>query len=311
MKYIIPNKTGSALIITIMIVMILSITMIYLMEKIVPASKNVKWIENSTIAYYNGDTSVEQALLFLNSSTPWTESWVTKPASQPRGFNMQIIASWATLPGIWDWNSDFDKDWNRIWPGEPIQLAISNNITDWWQIKFYFKVPDMHNWATITLSWWVSLPVINWALSWSGKSIFASWSQITASGSDIYPSTSSWFVTLNTSIGENLDWSWWTLAEFYNWVTSFTPTTWLWTGWSDCSLYNCSLKLSIVNSLVSTNNEIIPYLEYRIDMWTNPSLPLQYAIIKADGYSYGYKKSLKKEKQQTTINEGFDFTVFQ
>lgn len=312
MKYSIPNKKWSALIVTIMIVMILSITMIYLVEKIVPASRNVKWLENSTIAYYNWDTAVEQALLYLNNSTPWTESWVIKLDSQPKWFNMQITASWRYLPAEWEGNSDFDNNWNRIWPGEPLQLVFDKNVVDWSQIKFYFKVPNMHDWIPITLSWWIDYPVINWVLSWSGKSIFASWSQISASVSDIYPSTSSWFITLNTRIWENIEWSWWTLIQFYNSIPPFTASTWLWSNGADCDGYKCILKLSIVNSLISTGNEIIPYLEYRVDIWwTNAAIPLQYAKINAEGFSYGFKKTIKKEVLQTTTNEALDFTVFQ
>lgn len=305
------NNKWSALIITIMIVMILTIVMIYLLEKIVPASKNVKWIENSNIAYYNWDAAQEQAFLYLRTSTPWTETWVTKSSTQPRGYDMKITASWSMIPVPWEWNSDFDSNWNIIWPWDPVQFVINNGI-DWSQIKFYFKVPNMKLWTTITLSWWTTTPIINWSLSWSGKTIFASGTQIMASNTEIFDSTSSWVLSpaLYTRIWADLDDVWWTFADFYTWANAFT-WIWLWSAWSVCSWYNCTLKLSVVNDLVSTNNETIPYLEYKIDMWTNTSMPLQYAIIKTDWYSYWFKKSIKREKLQTTSDAIWDFTVFQ
>lgn len=294
-----------------MITMILSITMIYLLEKIFPISKSVKWIENGTVAYYNANTAVEQALLFMNSSLPWTETWVTKPANYQTWYNMQIIAAGKTLPLAWEWNSDFDKDWNRIGPWEPVQLVF-NNWVDWTQVNFYFRVPDIHQWTSVSLSWWINYPVINWMLSWSWRTLFASWSQIMANSSEIFPSTTNWVINLSTRLWLDLEWSWWTLSQFYNSNSPFDASTWLWTSWVNCTGYKCTLKLSIVNPLTaSDNNEIIPYLEYKIDIWANVSLPLQYAIIKTDGFSYWFKKSIRREVRQTTINEAMDFTVFQ
>lgn len=286
--------------------------MIYFLEKLFPISKNVKWIENWTIAYYNANTAVEEALLFLNTSSPWAETGSINPSNQPKWFNLQITASGKILPPAWEWNSDFDKDWNRLAQWEPIQLVFDKDV-DWSQVKFYFKVPDIW-WTAISLSWWVDYPIINWALSWSWKTFFASWSQIMATSSEIASSTgSSSVVDLSTRAWIDLNWSWWTFIQFYKSSLPFTNITWLWSDGADCSGYKCTLKLSIINPLISSvDNETIPYLEYRIDMWTNTNLlPLQYAIIKTDGFSYGFKKSIRKEVRQTTINEALDFTVFQ
>lgn len=305
------NNKWSALIITIMIVMILTIVMIYLLEKIVPAARNVKWIENSNIAYYNGDAAQEQAFLYLRTSTPWTETWVVKSSNQSIGYDMKITASWNIIPASWEWNSHFDADWNMISPWEPIQFFINDNV-NWAETKFYFKVPNIKNWVTISLSWW-TMPIINWSLTWSGKTMFASWSQIMALNNEIFNSMSSWSLTpsLHNRAWLDLDDIWWTLADFYNWTSAFIWNVWLWPNWSVCSSYNCVLKFSIVNDLVSTNGEMIPYLEYKIDMWANASIPLQYAIIKTDGYSYGFKKSIKREKLQNMSDAVWDFTVFQ
>lgn len=304
--WVLKNKKWSALNITIFIVMIITIIMLYLLEKIIPWARNVKWIENGNVAYYNANTALEQAQLFINTNSIWSETWVTKSVSSPIWYNLKISALNKILPPPWDWNSDFDNNWNIIAPWKPIQLVF-NNWIDWSQVNFYFKVPDI-SWSSITLSWGASYPIVNWILSWSGKTFFASWSQINASAWEIWSST--WgsypIVNLSWKTWLDLNWSWWTLAQFYN-----DSIFWLGINWADCSWYKCTLKLSIVNPLVSTTNQSIPYLEYKIDMWTNPSLPLQYAIINTDGFSYWFKKSIKKEVRQTTTNEALDFTVFQ
>lgn len=296
------DKKWSAMMITIFIVLFLTLIMVYFIEKVVPMSRNIVGIENSNMAYYQGQTAIEEALLFMNSDTPRSESWATV-TNWNKSYSFQITASGKTIPSLWNWNSIYNSDWNRIWPWEPVQLMITSSI-NWDDVYFYFKVPNLNNWwSAITLSWWTTLPIINWILSWSGKSLIASWSQITAA--NIWDSTSSWIINLASKNWIDLNWSWWTFSTFYDWGITFP--TWL---WSECTNYQCTLKLSIINQLLSTSWEAIPYLEYKI-IWLNQSIPLQYATINANWISYWFKRNVKREIRQLTTNEALDFTVFQ
>lgn len=78
-----------------------------------------------------------------------------------------------------------------------------------------------------------------------------------------------------------------------------------------CGITNaCTLKLSLINPLVLTTNEIAPYLEYQATF--NVPVPLQTATVEAQGYAGGFRKNITTRfMQQMTTNEAFDFTVFQ
>lgn len=274
--------------------------MIYFLDKLVPISRNVNWVENTNIAYYNWLTWIEEALYTMSWSNPWVESGaIFDPSVSSTWFAFQITASWNQLPLPGQWNSPYNSDWNRIWIWEPLQLVVTD-LMNWNNVIFNFKVPDLWSWSVLTLSWWTGA-IINWSLAWSGTILFASGSQITASGWDIWDSTSTWNDTiLNLKSWLTIEWSSSNLGNFY---TSL---------WPDCNWYKCTLKLSIINPLVSTSWENIPFLEYKISFnWSNPTTPLQYAIINADWYANWYKRSVKKEVRQLTTAEAFDFTVFQ
>ena len=68
--------------------------------------------------------------------------------------------------------------------------------------------------------------------------------------------------------------------------------------------------MSLVRELLLTNGNRIPYLEYQIDFWTF-TVPQRYTRIQASGKAYGFKKDLEVNIPQTTLNQAFDFTVFQ
>lgn len=274
--------------------------MIYFLDKLVPISRNISWVENTNVAYYNWLTGIEEALYSMSWSNPWFESWQTfNPTTTSTWYSFQITASGKQLPSTWQWNSPFDTNWNRIWIWEPLQLVVTSWM-DWGNVVFNFKVPNLWSWSSLTLSWW-TWAIINWSLAWSGTILFASGSQITASGWEIWNSSTSWNdITLGWKAWLTIEWISKTLNVFYNDL------------WSYCNWYKCTLKLSIINPLISTTWEEIPFLEYKISFnWTNPATPLQYAIINADGYSYWYKRSIRKEIRQLTTAEAFDFTVFQ
>lgn len=72
----------------------------------------------------------------------------------------------------------------------------------------------------------------------------------------------------------------------------------------------CTLKLSVVNPLLLTDNTTLaPYIEYQAHF--NAPVPLQTAVIETQGYIGGFRKNITRFIQQMTTNEALDFTVFQ
>ena len=58
-----------------------------------------------------------------------------------------------------------------------------------------------------------------------------------------------------------------------------------------------------------TNWNKIPYLEWK--MKNSNDMPLRYTIIKTKWRSIDFEKSLDVKIPQQTVNEAYDFTVFQ
>ena len=290
------NKRGSALIISIFITMIITIIGIFLLDKIMPLAKNVKWIENSNVAYYNANSWVEEALFNMNSSDPSLEpSWIWGTAIS--WYSYQTKAKVGSIPEPNEWNSEYDKNFNKIWIWDPVQLVInSSSPIDWSNVKFSFKLPNLWNNPELapSLNW---TGIINWILSGNGKSVFASgevnmikWSEIPTNAPDHWNISSKNWVDLN--------WSGWIFSSFYNQY------------W--CSITNkCTLKLSLINPLSLSNWQIAPYLEYKITFSSWTLIPNQYAKIISDWNSFWFKRTIKRNVEQVTSNEAMDFTVFQ
>ena len=69
--------------------------------------------------------------------------------------------------------------------------------------------------------------------------------------------------------------------------------------------------MSVINDLVlSSSAAKIPYLEYQITTFPS-SVPDRYTRIESYGKSYGFQKKLDVRVPQQTVNQAFDFTVFQ
>lgn len=133
------------------------------------------------------------------------------------------------------------------------------------------------------------MPIINWALTTNGETLQASGSQIMANN------INNTDVNLTGKNGLTLSGSAYTFDSFYT-TKCGTPNA-------------CTLKLSLINPLVLTTNEIAPYLEYQGTF--NVPIPLQTATVEAQGYAGGFRKNITRFIQQMTTNEALDFTVFQ
>lgn len=298
-NYLKSNKWFS-IIMALGIVTIILFNAYFILSYIIPFSKATKWVENSSIAYYQAYKWIENWLWFIGQNEIGSETWSTIWNSQ-KSSTLNLTAKSSTIPPSWQWNSEYsqDKNWNIISLDNPIQLVIWNwKITDWNNVIFNFRVPNI--WNANSLTWNTDYKYIHWSISSENNTLNASWSQITKN--DII--TYDWydknlkFTDNNIKNWTDLDWNSTTFNNFYN---------------TNCSnsIDSCTLKLSIINKLELTNWTSIPYLEYKIELPSWNSIPSRYARIDIDWTSYWYKKNLKVKVPQLTTNQAFDFTVFQ
>lgn len=292
------NKKALSLVLAIGLTLVMSLLALFILDYIVPFSKQTKQIEQSVVAYYKADSAIEDALYFLNNNSLWSEKHKNFSNSKI-DYKLDIISSWSILPPSQEGNSEFNKDYNIIKVWEPIQLEIWYNKINPNNFKIYFKVPDLdYNSLTeeklVNTSSWI----INWQLNAQNNTLNSSWSYI--KWSEICNSN-------NTCSEIILWWRAWrdlqdNLITFSNF---YTNNCWTWKS--------CILKLSVINELKGQNdswiNINIPYLEWKIDAGSN--IPLRYRIIKAKWRAYWFEKSLKVRIPQKTTNEAYDFTVFQ
>lgn len=292
------NAWAFSIVLAMILVIIMLLVAYNLLDFLIPFSKNTKGIENASNAYYQSYWRVEQSINFVAKNPVWSSTWMNMTWSAIWS-SIVMDSSGTIIPKDWKWNSEFDKNWNRIGPGEPLQLYIKS-AQNWRNFKF--RVPDLnkdwtYNWVSEALSWWI-LPIINWQISGSWFTLNSSWSQIKAN--QIWNISSTW-TSGNINIFSNqwldLNWSSYTLGNFYSTILN------------NCSSNPCSLKLSIINTLTTQNNTNIPYLEYKIT-FQNP-IPQQYVDIITEGKSYWFKKTINTKYRVDTTSEAFDFTVFQ
>jgi hypothetical protein len=288
------NTQWFSIIIAIWLVLFISLSSYVILDTIVPFSKNTKWMEQSTSAYYLAGAWIEKALFHVAKRGDLTTDGILLMSPTSTWFSFNTFSIGTNIPEPWYWNSEYNADYNQISLVEQLQLEVWNNmVTDWSMVDFYFKVPAFTGW-TLTLSWWSS-PIINWILSNEDDSLIATWSYLQASQiSNSSNTASTW--KINSKDGLTLWWATQTFSSFYT---------------TNCQTKSCILKMSIVNDLVlSTWNTKIPYLEYRIN-FGGQNVPQRYTLIQASWKAYGFKKDLEVQVPQQTVNQAFDFTVFQ
>lgn len=307
------NKKWFSLIFAMGLVLSISITILYLLEYVVPFAKDTKWIEFSSNAFYQSTSAVEDGLYYVaknslweeidnNLAAPWTlDSNITGVNSNPDNdtdphtdFGYEIVARWDTIPPIWQWNSEFDPDWNTLAIGEPLQLEIGEG--DWSDATISLRVPNTGFWNGInleTMTWWI----VAWQLSSENETLISEtdsniWSNILESWVANDFNFSNEFKKGKTLEGEEEN-----FLSFYNNCNA----TW----------EKCTLQLLVINDLIldNANNTPVPYLEYKIE-WAD-DIPLKYTRISTSGYSHGFKKDFYIQVPQQTVNQAITFTVFQ
>lgn len=270
----------------LMILIVLSAYVI--LAYIIPFMKSVKGVENTSGAYYQAYGWIEEALYFTKHRATLTSETGGLMLSNP-WYAFQTFSSGTSIPQTWYGNSEYSTGHNIISQTEPIQLEIGNGSITTWNISFDFQVPAFTG-GTLTLSG-TNTPMINWILASENNTLYASGTWVTA---DNINTSNAW--QINDKSGITLLWGQQDFQTFY------TNNCWSNSG--------CILKMSVINDLVLLSSAAkIPYLEYQISFPS--SVPDRYTRIESYGKSYGFQKKLDVRVPQQTVNQAFDFTVFQ
>lgn len=293
------NNQWFSILVWMFLIIILTLSAYVILSYIIPFSQNTKWIENASRAYYYAYWGIESSLLDVKTSS--TNTPLSLPASTSTWYYSLVWKNWNLNPPLWKGNSDINTDYNKIWPNFPVQMEVWNNLLAWniSNVKMFLRVPAFTWWTLIFDATW---PIINWSLSSTWNTLnatdYITQANIKNSITDYVSSSSNNFV-FSSKNWKNLEESNLTFQSFYS---------------GNCINNSCILKLSVINplkaKLSSWTSYDIPYLEYKIDFW-GASIPLYYTNIDASWKSYWFKKDLKVRVPQQTLNQAFDFTVFQ
>jgi len=279
----------------------MSLSAYVILSFIMPFSRNMKWVENSTASYYYAYAWIEKALLAKKSDTwssLWNEHSTTLPATA-QGDGYTTFSSGQISPPSWEGNSEFDHDYNRLWLSDPIQMEVwYNKISNWTNVKAKYKIPQINGKTNLSING--AEPLVYWTLSRWDES---TWGTLMATGNSIVNSDK----IISAEYTYNFSWN--------NGLDLDGNTTQIQNYYTDhCTSQSCILKITVLRQIqinIDTSFANIPYLEYKIDFWAGQKLPLYYTVIEASGKSFWFEKDLKVRVPQQTVNQAFDFTVFQ
>lgn len=293
------SHRGSALIVGMIIVVLLSILTTSFLEKVLNLWKTSWGIKSSAESYALATWLIEEQLIDSNMTkeSPWNILGRTEWSMSSTGRVLLASTGGTTMPIPGKWNSSFDTNWNIIGIGDPIQIVIPASI-DWSAVNFYFRVPAIPGETEATGSVSGS-GIILWTFGYSGASLYASgetnifkFNEINGSALQIW-----WFQgQTNTGTISSFDF-------FYSDTTGVGP------AWAKCAGYQCTLKLSMIRPYVTTGWKVYPFLEYQIVFPV--SIPSQYMVIDSSAYINGFLRSRQIRIPQITTNTATDFAILQ
>ena len=169
------NRNWSALIVALVIMTLLTMMSTVFFEKIYRFSQRSEWIENSNIAYYKSLGIIEEALYtgWVDKYTPWNIANNSRGSTSNSGSKITVNTGGVLMPLSGKWNSPYNKDYNIISIGQPVQIVIPQGI-NWSNVNFEFRVPIILGNTSTGLAWASSSGYILWTLASSGVSLFAS-----------------------------------------------------------------------------------------------------------------------------------------
>lgn len=272
-------------------------------EKIYRFSQRSEWIENSNVAYYKSLGIVEEALFtgWVDKYTPWNMKNTSYGSTNNSGSKITVSTGGTIIPTPGKWNSPYDKNYNTISIGQPVQIVIPNGLGNWSSINFKFRIPQVSsNSSTGVAIWATSSGYILWTLASSGVSLFAS------GETQIFDGTA--LLNTNQSIGSK----WWTTnsGSYSQFGNFYFNGTYLGADGLSCTWFKCTLKLSLIRAVPTTDGREMSFLEYQINGFST-TIPSQYMDIHAEWYAYGFLRSRDIQFPQITTNTALDFAVLQ
>ena len=307
------NKKAFSLIIVMGLVLLSVLLGMNIINYIIPFSRDIVWFENAARSYYLANSWLEAWIYKLgeqeNNLTPISTDYLSKnfkniqkSEADKLSNTVTIITEnlWTVEPKPWNGDSEFDRDYNTISFWQPIQINVSkiDNLSD---LSISFKVPKTDFSSNFELVWEDTKPYLSWQLS-SEKWFVNSWEdwaikkgQINNKEINIWAGliwealTNSWKIKLNISTAK----------------TQYCG-----------AVETCILKISLINDLKikldvsGQEKEVnIPFLEWKLVGKKN--FRFRYADLVSQWKATWYIRILEAKIPQTTVNEAFDFTVFQ
>lgn len=167
MKKTIKNsRKGSALVIAMIIMVLLSVLVMGFLEKVLRLGENAKSIVHSTQAYYLATSEIEKTLDNQDlKKKPWTLGDSTSENAFS-GANLSVTAKGNIIPATGKGNSPFNKNYNIFSLDKPLQLVVNNSV-DWGNVQIEFHIPDIT--PSVLQSWGVdpSAPNDSGAILWT------------------------------------------------------------------------------------------------------------------------------------------------
>lgn len=302
MRLLRHSSRGSALLISMIILILVTLLTTVFLELIWGSAQTVQGIEASNVSYYQAVWVIEEQLIASDVSkrTPWNIANRTENFSQT-GRSLAVSTGASIMPEAGKGNSPYDDDYNIISLGNPVQIVIPPWLGDWTTVSFEFRVPNIGSWSTLVSSSMSASGLILWTLGYSGASLYASGETEIFRWWDIGTPTTALFPAFD---GLTNSWSSVQVSDFT------TNVNYLWTNWANCADYACTLKLSIIRPVLTDDNISLPFLEYRIDFGSVP-VPSQFMILEATAYAYGFQRTRTIRIPQVTTNTALDFAVLQ
>lgn len=304
------NKQWFSILLAMWITLVTGMIAILILEFIIPFSKNIKWVENSSTAFYQSYSGIEEAMWFISQNDLWvgnTESFVQ---ANPQDTAYSVASMTTIIPPTWKWNSEYNTDWNRFDNNFPIQLVIPDATPsiDFSNVDFTFRIPDeLNNSNNVEWNDASQLYIINWIITGISDPNGTKWDWddvpvvLNGINTQLIRKNEIWNVDISIWNRE-----WRTIDWITCDITEFTTNSCSWIS----NIYDVTLKMSLVDQLILDNGSSIPYLEYQIDFWSD-SVPGRYTQIETSGKSYGFRKNMDIKVPQQSTNQAFDFAVFQ
>jgi hypothetical protein len=309
------NKKWLSLPIAMWIVILLWLLTTTIIEYILPFSKNIKWVENSTRALYQSISWIEETLYFIKKTRDNNiNEFIYKPSGVESfnstwalSFLVKTNSSGNVIPMSGKWESIYNNNWDVLSLTNPIQIPIWKwVITNFIDFEIAIKVPDLDKFNFTNrneiLDWDSGSAYVNWALSSDANTLNSTWSYWSVNDigrwnlTETYNFNNMSFKLYNKN-WKTLDNNIMTFKNFYN---------------NNCEWNNeCSLKIYVTNDLVTTTWEYIPFLESQIRFNSNNNVPYYNTIVSSRGRSYWFSRDLDIKIAKDTLIEAFDFTVFQ